>query len=116
MERLYMVIAFVLVFGFVGIVAGCVVALVLSMFAGGSATWPDEGRENRGGHYPPNPRLEWRPPSPQGSNPNGMQVVCPSCDGAFDPCLSCSTHALGQMPLQIRLLGPGGELLDEKRR
>jgi NAD-reducing hydrogenase large subunit len=35
---------------------------------------------------------------------------------AFDPCLSCSTHALGQMPLIVRLLGPGGELLDEKRR
>ncbi len=35
---------------------------------------------------------------------------------AFDPCLSCSTHALGQMPLHVRLLGPGGELLDEKWR
>ena len=35
---------------------------------------------------------------------------------AYDPCLSCSTHAMGQMPMQIRLLGPQGELLDEKRR
>ncbi len=34
----------------------------------------------------------------------------------YDPCLSCSTHAMGQMPMQIRLLGPQGELLDEKRR
>ena len=25
---------------------------------------------------------------------------------AFDPCLSCSTHALGQMPLQVQLLSP----------
>jgi NAD-reducing hydrogenase large subunit len=35
---------------------------------------------------------------------------------AFDPCLSCSTHAAGQMPLHVRLIGPGGELLDEVRR
>jgi len=34
----------------------------------------------------------------------------------YDPCLSCSTHAMGQMPMEIRLLGPQGELLDEKRR
>jgi len=30
----------------------------------------------------------------------------------FDPCLSCSTHAFGQMPLRIELLSPDGELLD----
>ena len=35
---------------------------------------------------------------------------------AFDPCLSCSTHAAGQMPLVVQLLGPGGEVLDEVRR
>ncbi len=35
---------------------------------------------------------------------------------AFDPCLSCSTHAAGQMPLHVELLGPDGELLDEVRR
>jgi NAD-reducing hydrogenase large subunit len=29
----------------------------------------------------------------------------------YDPCLSCSTHAVGQMPLQIRLIGPGGNVL-----
>jgi NAD-reducing hydrogenase large subunit len=28
----------------------------------------------------------------------------------YDPCLSCSTHALGQMPLAIELRGPEGEL------
>ncbi|MHC4470873.1 MAG: Ni/Fe hydrogenase subunit alpha, partial [Planctomycetota bacterium] len=27
----------------------------------------------------------------------------------YDPCLSCSTHALGRMPLEITLRGPGGE-------
>ncbi|HEX9440167.1 MAG TPA: Ni/Fe hydrogenase subunit alpha [Roseiflexaceae bacterium] len=35
---------------------------------------------------------------------------------AFDPCLSCSTHAAGAMPLHITLLGPDGVLLDEVRR
>jgi NAD-reducing hydrogenase large subunit len=35
---------------------------------------------------------------------------------AFDPCLSCSTHAAGQMPLIVRLLGPDGTLLHEVRR
>jgi NAD-reducing hydrogenase large subunit len=35
---------------------------------------------------------------------------------AYDPCLSCSTHAVGQMPLHIQLLGPAGELLDEAKR
>jgi NAD-reducing hydrogenase large subunit len=34
----------------------------------------------------------------------------------FDPCLSCSTHALGQMPLHVVLRGPAGETLDEVRR
>ena len=32
---------------------------------------------------------------------------------AFDPCLSCSTHAVGRMPMHIRLVGPSGEMLDE---
>jgi len=31
----------------------------------------------------------------------------------YDPCLSCATHALGQMPLAIQLIGSSGELLDE---
>jgi NAD-reducing hydrogenase large subunit len=35
---------------------------------------------------------------------------------AFDPCLSCSTHALGTMPLIVRLVAPGGAVLDEVRR
>jgi NAD-reducing hydrogenase large subunit len=32
----------------------------------------------------------------------------------FDPCLSCSTHAVGKMPMRIRLVGPDGEVIDEK--
>ena len=29
----------------------------------------------------------------------------------YDPCLSCSTHALGQMPLHIQLRNPDGEIV-----
>jgi len=32
---------------------------------------------------------------------------------AYDPCLSCSTHALGQMALQVQLLNSQGAVLDE---
>jgi NAD-reducing hydrogenase large subunit len=35
---------------------------------------------------------------------------------AYDPCLSCSTHAFGEMPLQVQLVGPDGTVLDEVRR
>jgi len=34
----------------------------------------------------------------------------------FDPCLSCSTHAVGQMPLHLQLLGPDGTVLNEVTR
>ena len=34
----------------------------------------------------------------------------------YDPCLSCSTHAMGRMPMVLRLLAPDGTLLDEARR
>lgn len=30
----------------------------------------------------------------------------------YDPCLSCSTHAIGQMPLRIELLDASGEVVD----
>ncbi len=35
---------------------------------------------------------------------------------SYDPCLSCSTHAAGAMPLHIQLVAPGGAVLDELRR
>ncbi len=35
---------------------------------------------------------------------------------AYDPCLSCATHAIGQMPLKVTLLDPDGKVLDEKAR
>jgi NAD-reducing hydrogenase large subunit len=31
----------------------------------------------------------------------------------FDPCLSCSTHALGHMPLRVELRGADGTLLHQ---
>src|SRR5512138_74582 len=34
----------------------------------------------------------------------------------YDPCLSCSTHAVGQMPLQVRLIGSDGTVLREVTR
>ncbi|MCE0521807.1 MAG: Ni/Fe hydrogenase subunit alpha [Methylacidiphilales bacterium] len=35
---------------------------------------------------------------------------------SYDPCLSCSTHAIGRMPLHIQLMGAGGRVLDEVKR
>jgi NAD-reducing hydrogenase large subunit len=32
---------------------------------------------------------------------------------AYDPCLSCSTHAFGQMPMRLRLLDARGAVVDE---
>jgi NAD-reducing hydrogenase large subunit len=34
----------------------------------------------------------------------------------YDPCLSCSTHAIGQMPLHLQLLAADGTVLDERKR
>jgi len=33
---------------------------------------------------------------------------------AYDPCLSCATHAMGQMPLIVELFNHDGEMLDRK--
>lgn len=32
---------------------------------------------------------------------------------AYDPCLSCATHALGRMPLDVSLVDAGGAVLDQ---
>ena len=34
----------------------------------------------------------------------------------YDPCLSCSTHAIGKMPLEIVLLAPDRSILDRVAR
>ncbi len=35
---------------------------------------------------------------------------------AYDPCLSCSTHAIGKMPLVVELVAADGTAIDEARR
>jgi NAD-reducing hydrogenase large subunit len=35
---------------------------------------------------------------------------------AYDPCLSCATHALGKMPLELELVDAGGSLVDRLTR
>jgi NAD-reducing hydrogenase large subunit len=34
----------------------------------------------------------------------------------YDPCLSCSTHAVGQMPLHVQLIAPDGTVVNEAQR
>jgi NAD-reducing hydrogenase large subunit len=34
---------------------------------------------------------------------------------AYDPCLSCSTHATGQYPVEVQLLDADGSVLDSVR-
>lgn len=43
---------------------------------------------------------------------NGIEVAI----RAFDPCLSCATHALGRMPLEVQLVGADGSLIDRACR
>jgi len=35
---------------------------------------------------------------------------------AYDPCLSCATHALGNMPLEVTLINTNGEIIDQRRK
>lgn len=35
---------------------------------------------------------------------------------AYDPCLSCATHALGQMPMTMELIGPDGSVIDRRSK
>jgi len=34
----------------------------------------------------------------------------------YDPCLSCATHAVGQMPMQVELVDAGGTVVDKAQR
>jgi NAD-reducing hydrogenase large subunit len=34
---------------------------------------------------------------------------------AYDPCLSCSTHALGGPTLSVQLVAPDGTVVQERR-
>jgi NAD-reducing hydrogenase large subunit len=35
---------------------------------------------------------------------------------AYDPCLSCATHAMGRMPLVVELLDTHGNIIDKQSR
>ena len=35
---------------------------------------------------------------------------------AYDPCLSCATHALGEMPLEFTLVNSNNEIIDKKNK
>jgi NAD-reducing hydrogenase large subunit len=35
---------------------------------------------------------------------------------AYDPCLSCATHALGEMPLEVELVDADGALVSRARK
>jgi NAD-reducing hydrogenase large subunit len=48
--------------------------------------------------------------------PEGMLNRVEAGIRAFDPCLSCSTHAAGQMPLHIQLVGADGAIVNEAWR
>ena len=56
------------------------------------------------------PRTSWTASSIQEGMLNRVSAVV----RAYDPCLSCSTHALGQAAVLLELRGPDGELLDQK--
>ena len=49
-------------------------------------------------------------------NPEGILNRVEAGIRAFDPCLSCSTHALGQMPLVVTLVDGSGETVCERIR
>ncbi|MBN1399770.1 MAG: Ni/Fe hydrogenase subunit alpha [Anaerolineae bacterium] len=52
-----------------------------------------------------------------GKNPTeGMLNRVEAAIRCYDPCLSCSTHALGQMPLIVDLVAPDGELVRRFQR
>jgi NAD-reducing hydrogenase large subunit len=48
--------------------------------------------------------------------PEGMLNRVEAVIRSYDPCLSCSTHAVGQMPLRIQLRAPDGRLIHEVKR
>ena len=33
---------------------------------------------------------------------------------AYDPCLSCATHALGKMPLKFKVFDQNGKVIEQK--
>ena len=54
----------------------------------------------------------------RGNEHSGSRCSTASKHGirCYDPCLSCSTHAVGQMPLFVHLIAPDGTVLNELAR
>jgi NAD-reducing hydrogenase large subunit len=52
--------------------------------------------------------------SQKGTITDGMLNQVEVAIRAYDPCLSCATQALGQMPLKVELYNHIGELIDER--
>jgi len=50
----------------------------------------------------------------QGEITEGMLNQVEVAIRAYDPCLSCATHAMGKMPLHLSVLNNDGKLIDEK--
>jgi NAD-reducing hydrogenase large subunit len=48
--------------------------------------------------------------------PEGMLNRVEAAVRCYDPCLSCSTHALGKMPLEMTMVGPDGSVLAKAGR
>ena len=44
----------------------------------------------------------------------GMMNAVEVAIRAYDPCLSCATHALGQMPLEFEVYDVDNELIERK--
>ena len=44
----------------------------------------------------------------------GMMNAVEVAIRAYDPCLSCATHAMGKMPLEITVLDAGNNVLDKR--
>ncbi|MEJ2596597.1 MAG: Ni/Fe hydrogenase subunit alpha, partial [bacterium] len=46
----------------------------------------------------------------------GMMNAVEVAIRAYDPCLSCATHALGQMPLEITMIHNENKIIDQKMK
>ncbi len=46
----------------------------------------------------------------------GMMNAVEVAIRAYDPCLSCATHAIGQMPLEVVIMDGNNQIIDRKRR
>jgi NAD-reducing hydrogenase large subunit len=66
---------------------------------------------NRAVHWVAENTLSEKPEITEGML-NRVEVAIRS----YDPCLSCATHALGRMPLEVTLCDPTGNVLDRKVR